>query len=94
MKVIIFLLSFIFINNKQLVEVVADEISFDKPINTGQPIDYIKEGRRDFGDDISKYNGKLYYKDPKPYYGPSVTYSKIYENDSNKKFLVNFCFSF
>jgi hypothetical protein len=88
MKLIILGLVYINCLRKQSVEVIPEELSFDKQIDIqskGQI--YIKEGKRDFGDDILKYNGRLYYKDPIAYYGPKVTYSKMYEQEKDN-FLV------
>ena len=69
----------------EIVEVIPDEISI---IHKIEPIyDYKPVNKIDLGQDISKNKGKLYYKDPKIYYGPKTRYSDIIEN-KDVKFLV------
>jgi hypothetical protein len=68
-----------------VVEVIPDEIS---TIHIIEPIyDYKSENKIDLGQDLSRYKGKLYYKDPKIYYGPKERYKDVYEN-KDIKFLV------
>jgi hypothetical protein len=79
MKFILILLAVVnALNLNQHVEVIPDEISLHTPEVIPRESSYVKEGRKDFGDDILKNNGALYYKDPFAYYGPKVTYDKIY----------------
>ena len=84
MKIILYL-SLIYYIYTDIVEVIPDEIS---TIHIIEPVyDYKSENKIDLGQDISKYNGKIYYKDPKIYYGPKDRYKDVYEN-KDIKFLV------
>jgi len=40
-------------------------------------------------DEIKKYNGKLYYKDPNQYYGPMQTYKDIPDLGPSKFYVRN-----
>jgi hypothetical protein len=89
MKSIIIFICFVKLYGiKQFVKVIPEEVGSPEQKYISEDINYVKQGKIDFGDEILRYNGRLYYKDPFAYYGPKETYKSVYEEEK-ESFVVN-----